>query len=251
VRDSHDLLFDAPPPPADARVEYGNEPLQFGDVRLPDGDGPHPLLVVVHGGYWRAIWNLTHTGHLCRDLAARGIATWNVEYRRAGDPGGGWPGTAEDVGRALAFVPELARRFQLDLDRVALFGHSAGGHLALLNARAIPLRAVFAISAVTDVEATQRRHDGDGAADAFLGDAPAADASPLRRLPLGIRTVLVHGTKDDSVPYEDSVRYAEAAGDEAELVTLEGAAHFEPVDPQSAEWPRVAQLVEETLTLAT
>ena len=215
------------------------------------GDGPHPLLVVVHGGYWKAIWNLTHTGHLCRDLAARGIATWNVEYRRVGDPGGGWPGSVDDVGRALEFVHELAARFPLDLERVALLGHSAGGHLALLNARRIPLHAVFAVAAVSDVEASQQRGGGDGPADAFLGGASAAEASPLRRAPQGVPTILVHGTNDDTIPYADSVRYAEAAGDEARLVTLDGAGHFEPVDPQAAEWSQVSGLIEETLTLVT
>src|SRR5438132_6209180 len=162
-RDSHDLLSDPPPPAADARLVYGPQPLQFGDLRLPRGDGQHPLLVVVHGGYWKAIWNLIHTGHLCVDLAARGIATWNVEYRRVGDVGGGWPASVEDVGRALEFTTELAMRYPLDLERVALLGHSAGGHLALLNAKRIPLRAVFAVAAVTDVEASLERGGGDGA----------------------------------------------------------------------------------------
>jgi acetyl esterase/lipase len=247
VRDSHDLLTDTPPPAADVRLAYGPEPLQFGDLRLPAGDGPHPLLVVVHGGYWKAIWNLIHAGHLCRDLAARRIATWNVEYRRVGDPGGGYPGSVADVGRAVGFVPELARRFQLDLERVALLGHSAGGQLVLRNANVIPVRAVLAVAAVTDVEATQLRGGGDGAADHFLGGAPAAKASPLRFAPLGVPTVLIHGTEDETVPFDDSVRYAEAAGDEARLVSLEGAGHFEPVDPQSAEWPRVAALIEDLL----
>src|SRR5918912_426668 len=133
ARDSHDILSDPPPPAADARIVYGPEPLQFGDLRLPTGGGPHPLLVVVHGGYWKANWNLIHTGHLCVALAADGIASWNVEYRRVGDPGGGWPGTVEDVGRGVEFVRELAERFPLDLERVALLGHSAGGNLALLS----------------------------------------------------------------------------------------------------------------------
>jgi acetyl esterase/lipase len=240
VRDSHDILSDPPPPAADARLVYGPQPLQFGDLRLPAADGPFPLLVVVHGGYWKAIWNLIHAGHLCVEIAARGVATWNVEYRRVGDVGGGWPATVEDVGRALAFAPELAMRYPLDLDRVALLGHSAGGHLALLNANRIPLRAVFPVAAVTDVEASVERRGGEGAAAAFLGGAPAADASPLRRAPLGVTTILVHGTEDETVPFEDSVRYAEAAGDEARLLRLEGAGHFEPVDPQAREWETVA-----------
>jgi acetyl esterase/lipase len=240
MRDSHDILSDPPPPAADARLVYGPQPLQFGDLRLPAGDGPFPLLVVVHGGYWKAIWNLIHAGHLCVDLAARGIATWNVEYRRVGDVGGGWPATVEDVGRALAFTAELAMRYPLDLDRVALLGHSAGGHLALLNATRIPLRAVFPVAAVTDVEASVERRGGEGAAAAFLGDASAADASPIRRVPLGVPTILVHGTEDEAVPFDDSVRYAEAAGDEARLVRLDGAGHFEPIDPQAREWETVA-----------
>jgi acetyl esterase/lipase len=107
------ILTAQPPPDADARLAYGDSPLQFGDLRLPAGDGPHPLVVVVHGGYWQAIYNLIHAGHLCVDLADHGIATWNVEYRRIGDPGGGYPGTIDDVAAAFAFVGELGRRYPL------------------------------------------------------------------------------------------------------------------------------------------
>src|SRR5579871_4297586 len=106
ARTSAEILTIPPPADADARIPYGPEPLQFGDLRLPSGAGPHPLVVVVHGGYWQAIYNLTHAGHLCADLAAHGIATWNVEYRRLGDPGGGYPGTLEDVTAAFTFTEE-------------------------------------------------------------------------------------------------------------------------------------------------
>src|SRR5437762_9555763 len=119
-RTSAAILTEPPPPAADARVAYGPEPLQFGDLRLPDGTGLHPLVVVIHGGYWQSIYNLIHAGHLCVDLAAHGIATWNIEYRRIGDPGGGWPGTGDDVLLALAHVRELAREHPLDLDRVVV-----------------------------------------------------------------------------------------------------------------------------------
>src|SRR5579872_6257352 len=121
------ILTAQPPPDADARIVYGEGPLQFGDLRLPAGEGPHPLVVVVHGGYWQAIYNLIHAGHLCVDLADHGIATWNLEYRRIGDPGGGYPGTIDDVAAGFAFIGELGRRYPLDLERVAAFGHSAGG----------------------------------------------------------------------------------------------------------------------------
>src|SRR5215218_9453894 len=93
MRDSHEILTDPPPPAADARLAYGPEPLQFGDLRARAGEGPFPLAIVIHGGYWKANYNLIHTGHLCRALTEDGVATWNVEYRSLGDPGGGWPGT--------------------------------------------------------------------------------------------------------------------------------------------------------------
>jgi acetyl esterase/lipase len=96
-RDSHDILTDPPPPAATERLAYGDDPLQFGDLRLPPEDGPFALAVVLHGGYWQATYNLIHTGHMCVALAEAGVATWNVEYRRIGDVGGGWPRTGDDA----------------------------------------------------------------------------------------------------------------------------------------------------------
>src|SRR5262249_8464181 len=122
-RNSEDVLFDPPPPAADARLAYGSEPKQFGDLRLPSGNGPRPLAVVLHGGNWKATYNLIHTGHLCVALAEAGIATWNVEYRGWGDVGGIWPGAGVDVAAAVRYVPELTGRYPLDPARVALVGH--------------------------------------------------------------------------------------------------------------------------------
>lgn len=226
-------------------VRYGDGPLAVAELRLPGGEGPHALLVVVHGGYWRTTYDRAHVAPLCRTVTAGGIATLNIEYRRVGHEGGGWPGSFHDVARALEHVPDLARSYPLDLGRVALFGHSAGGHLALLAATLIPLRGVIAAAAVSDLEAAWARNAGEGAVEAFVGGTPAdvpehyRDASPIRRLPLGLPQVLVHGTHDETVPYEDSVAYAAAAGAEARLVTLEGAGHFEPIDPLAREWPLV------------
>jgi acetyl esterase/lipase len=228
VRVAADILTDQPPPAADERIVYGPEPLQFGDLRCVDSDA---LAVVLHGGAWKATYNLIHTGHLSVALRDAGIATWNVEYRRVGDPGGGWPGMLEDVLRAVERARELA-------ERLVLVGHSAGGHLALLAAKRARL-PVVGIAAVCDPPTW----DHPAVELCFGAEPPPPEASPLAQLPLGAPTVLVHGAADDVVPFEQSARYAEAARREAELVRLEGAGHFEPIDPQSPEWTAVRDAI--------
>src|SRR5437762_364288 len=124
-------ILSLPPPPADARLAYGGGEFQFGELRVPGGAGPHPALVVIHGGFWRARFDLLHIGHLCAALTAGGVATWSVEYGRLGNPGGGWPGTFQDVAMAAGHLRVIASQYDLDLGRVAAIGHSAGGQLAL------------------------------------------------------------------------------------------------------------------------
>src|SRR5262249_40054412 len=112
--ESREILTGPPPPEPTARLRYGDEPLQFGDLRLPDAQpGPYPLVVFVHGGFWQAIYNLTHAGHLCVALAEAGIASWSLEYRRLGDPGGGWPGSQQDVELGVAHAAALADEWPL------------------------------------------------------------------------------------------------------------------------------------------
>ena len=252
ARDSADILFDPPPPAADARLAYGPEPKQFGDLRLPGVDRLWPLAVVVHGGAWKATYNLIHAGHMCTALGKAGIATWNVEYRSRGDVDGTWPGAGVDVSAAARFVTELVERYPLDQERVVLVGHSAGGQLALRAAKHARL-PVVALGAVSDLRESAERVGPDGAAAKFMGGMPEevpdryAEASPRERLPLGVRQILVHGTKDPEVPYAMSERYVEAAGDEAELVPLEGAGHFEPIDPEASEWSRTVEAVRSLL----
>ncbi len=120
-----------PRPEPDHRLPYGDDPLQFGELRLPDGNGPHPVVVVIHGGCWLAEYDLSYISSLAAALTDAGVATWSVEYRRVGDEGGGWPGTFQDVAESADFLLEIASDHDLDLDRVAAVGHSAGGHLAL------------------------------------------------------------------------------------------------------------------------
>jgi acetyl esterase/lipase len=240
-RDSEDILTDPPPPAADARLAYGPEPLQFGDLRLAGGTRP-PLAVVLHGGYWKATYNLIHTGHMCRALTEAGIATWNVEYRCVGVPNGTWPSAGEDVALAV----EFARELPVDQTRIVLVGHSAGGQLALWAAKRAKL-PVVALAPVSDVRESAARTGPEGAPAQFMSPEHFADGSPLELLPLGVPQIVIHGTEDDGVPYEMSERYVEAARGEAELVTLEGTGHFEPIDPSSSEWPRVRSAIEHLL----
>ena len=243
MRDSHEILDDPPPPAADARIAYGPEPLQFGDLRVPSGEGPFPLAVVLHGGYWQAMYNLIHTGHLCRAFADAGIASWNVEYRCVGVPGGEWPGPRDDLERALAYLPRLP--FEHD-GRAVLVGHSAGGQLALWAAKHAQL-PVVALAPVSDVRDAAERRGPDSAPGRFMAPEHYADGSPLELLPLGVRQIVIHGTADEDVPYEMSVRYVEAAQGEAELVTLEGVGHFEQIDPQAAAFQHTLAAIRRLL----
>lgn len=236
MRDSAEILTDPPPPAADARVAYGPEPLQFGDLRVPPDAGPFPLAVVLHGGYWQATYNLIHTGHLGRALAGAGIASWNVEYRCVGVPGGEWPGARDDLELALAHLSRLP--FEHD-GRTVLVGHSAGGQLALWAGKHAKL-PVVALAPVSDVRDAVARRGSESPPGRFMTPEHYADGSPLELLPLGVPQIVLHGTADEDVPYELSVRYVEAADGEAELVTLDGVGHFEPIDP-------LAPACEETL----
>jgi acetyl esterase/lipase len=120
-----------PQPLPDQRVSYGADPNQFVEVRPPHAEGPHPVLLNIYGGYWRAKYDRAHAGRLCEALRTSGVATFNIEYRRVGNRGGGWPGTFEDIRSAYRFILQQHLRFNLDLDRLVVLGHSAGGQLAL------------------------------------------------------------------------------------------------------------------------
>jgi acetyl esterase/lipase len=210
---------------------------------------------VIHGGFWRAQYDLQHIGHVCAALTDQcGVVTWSLEYRRVGQPGGGWPGTLLDVAAGTRFVTELATRYDLDLARVVTLGHSAGGHLALWAASETRLaRGVVSLAGVADLRYGAEQRIGRGAVQDFLSGEPAdvperyRAASPLERLPLGAPQVLVHGMDDDTVPFEISRRYwqaAIAAGDDARLVSLPMTGHFELIDPLSDAWETVRGAVE-------
>src|SRR5580698_1818019 len=126
-----DDILNLTPPKADLRVPYGGDENQFVDLRLPKGKGPHALVIAIHGGYWRAKYDLGYMGHVCAALTAKGIATANLEYRRVGNAGGGWPGTFADIRAAYQFLAQNARKYGFDARRMVAMGHSAGGQLGL------------------------------------------------------------------------------------------------------------------------
>jgi acetyl esterase/lipase len=262
-------------PSAGVLVRYGDDADQFGelwpaaDARAGGGagGGPHPVAVLVHGGFWRARYRLDLMNALAAHLSAAGVAVWNIEYRRADSAGGGWPGTFDDVAAAFGALPRLAAEHRLDLDRVAVIGHSAGGHLALwLAARmggtpppapAGRIGLVVGLAPVGDLIDAHRRGLARDAAGRLVGaayaDAPDRylAASPAALLPLRVRQLIVHGTADEAVPYEMSVDFhaaARAAGDACELLTLPGTGHFELIDPGSAAWRRVTPYLSEVLS---
>jgi acetyl esterase/lipase len=252
--------------PPVSRIRYGPAPSQFGDLRLPEGPGPHPVVVGLHGGWWRAPYDLEPHGALCAALTADGFATWNVEYRRVGEAGGGWPGTFEDAGRAVDFLAELAPEHHLDLSRVVTVGFSAGGHLALwvagrhrlpsghpLQSRApVSIRGAVSLAGAVDLIHCAKLGLGGRAVQALLGgaleDVPEryATGSPSWLLPLGVPQSLLHGTADTLVPPEVSERYhaiAVSRRDDVELQLLPGAGHFDLIDPGSGTWPAVRDAV--------
>jgi acetyl esterase/lipase len=254
-----------PSKPADTKIPYGTDPLQFGELRLPRGKGPFPLAVVIHGGCWVSNFaTLQNTAALADALRDGGIATWNIEYRRLDNPGGGWPGTFADVADATDKVREIAEAHLIDLTRVVSVGHSAGAHLALwaaarsklpkasplYRANPLPLRAAVALGGPGDLKGFYEYAAnicGSNVIDRLMGGAPTAVAdryahgSPFELLPLKVQQVLIVGVNDGVMPPPAREAYAAAAtkaGDRVEIVEVPGG-HFEVIAPGSAAWPTV------------
>jgi acetyl esterase/lipase len=245
-------------PPAEV-VHYGDHPDQIANLHAPAREGgPWPAIVLVHGGFWRERFDRTTLTPIACDLAARGYLAWNIEYRRVGQKGGGWPGTFDDVAAAADRLVDVPAA---DASSAVVVGHSAGGHLALwLAARSrLPVgvpgslprfrpRGVVSIAGVADLARGYQANLGDGACSDLLGgeldEVPERYrmASPAALLPLGVRQIVVHGDEDVPVPIDQSRAYvadARSAGDEVELVEFAGADHFDVIDTQHAAWAAV------------
>jgi acetyl esterase/lipase len=265
------------------RLTYGPVASQFGELYLPRMLRSDLTVILIHGGFWRSHYGLDLMNDLARDLVMRGIAVWNIEYRRLGETGGGWPATLLDVARAADYLRVLAPIYGLNLERVVSIGHSAGGHLALwLAARhcvsrasilhptypistgsrvpgsqdsRVPLKPAGAISlaGAVDLEFCWQLNLSSGVVATLLGGSPSevperyAAASPAALLPLGVPQVLIHGALDEIVPLQVSQAYthsATEAGDRVTLIQQADADHFTLIDPCSLAWTSTVQALQ-------
>jgi acetyl esterase/lipase len=260
-------------PVPNATFAYGSAPSQYAELFLPGGRGPFPVAVLVHGGCWtKEFGGITQLRNLAAALAERGIASWNVEYRRVDEPGGGYPGTYQDMNAALAMLAQQAQRYPLDLSRLAAVGHSAGGQLVqwmagrpripatspLYQVDPLPVKNVVSLGGLADLrrEQTLIKTSCDREIGQLTG-APSdkrpdvfSDTNAGDLMPNGSRTILVTGALDVISPprvAHDFARRARAAGDAAEVVILPGASHYDEVAASSHAWPRVLQAIESAL----
>jgi acetyl esterase/lipase len=213
------------------------------------GASGSPLVVFIHGGFWRARWDASTIREIARRCATElGVAAWNLEYPRVGMDGGGWPGTGTAVRSGVAAALEEARA---DGRPVALVGHSAGGQLALWAAAELPTVALaVSLAGVCDLRAAYAEGLGsDAVADLFGGreptDAEYAEASPIERLPLGVPSLLIHGDNDVRVPLSQSISFAGRAGYECTFEQLRGAGHYDVIDPRGPAWPALSEALRD------
>ena len=237
-------------------IAYGDAAQQFGRLHLPEREGDTPLVVLIHGGFWRAPWDLELMTPLVQSLTDRGWGVWNVEYRRVGDEDGGFPGTLEDVAAAVDAVAGFADEYGIDTAEVAVVGHSAGGHLALWVAGRMSIAGgevgarpevtpVVAVgqAPVADLAGASTAGLGADAVTALLGVDPQADPDRLRAAQpiVGSPVVNVVGGRDDIVPPE----FSEFPG--AATVRIADADHFDLIDPDHEAWAAVLRVLEERL----
>lgn len=238
------------------RIGYGSHPAQFGELHRPGGVS-RGVVVVIHGGFWKAAYDLSLGDPLARSLADAGWTAFNLEYRRVGD-GGGWPTTFDDI---AAGIDALAQT-DVDTTRVVTLGHSAGGHLAVWAAGRhlltgtswadprVAVTAAISQAGVLDLEGAHAARLGAGAAEALVGGLPDARwklADPLAQVPLDVPVRCVHATDDNLVPISQSTTYVDKAttvGADAALLEVEGD-HFTVIDPRSVAWQRTLDLLTE------
>ena len=249
------------PPPADARLAYGADPNQFIDLRFPSPkpktNSLSPLVINIHGGFWRSKYNLDHAGHLCAALTSKGFATANLEYRRVGNEGGGWPGTFADIRSAYGFLVQNAQRHNLDSRNIVVMGHSAGGQLALCLAAHEPtLTRVVSLAGVIDLQRAYQFRLSNDAVVEFLHGTPSEvpehyrEADPMQLSLPQTRQWLICGSADDIVPPQFSRDYVSAKEkrngklkEDANLLEISGAGHLDLIDPRTPAWKQIEETV--------
>ncbi|WP_294212556.1 alpha/beta hydrolase [uncultured Sphingomonas sp.] len=255
----------------DATIPYGPDSLQVIDLWRPAGNGPHPVVLMVHGGCWQTeIADRRLMDWVAADLREAGVAVWNIDYRGVDREGGGYPGTFRDVAAAADRLREEARAHALDLTRMIAVGHSAGGHLALwlaarhrlpadsplASADPLPIAQVISLGGLPDLAAVAASPDngcGTEVIAQLVGDRPHpfADTSIPPLLPIGVRQILVNGREDVIVPYRlatDYVAQAQAAGDPVDLHTIPDTGHVALIAPGTAAWAATRALILAALT---
>ncbi len=260
-----DDLLKRPRPKADATIAYGPDHLQKVDVWVPAKPGPHPVVLMVHGGCWQTqIADRTLMDWVAGDLRDAGVAVWNIDYRGVDRAGGGYPGTFADAAAAADALRTHAATYDLDTTNVVAIGHSAGGHLALWlaarprlpassplrTAAPLPIARVISLGGLPDLEATAASPDngcGTAVVAKLVGARPDpyADTSVPRLFPLGVPQELVNGREDRIIPFRmatDYVARATAVGDRATLHTVPATGHVELVTPGTAAWAEAKRL---------
>jgi acetyl esterase/lipase len=234
--------------PADRVIAYGADPNRYGWLTLPTERTatPAPVVMLIHGGFWRALYGLSTTTHMAADLAASGLAVWNVEYRRIGHDGGGYPGTGDDVAAAFEHVEQLAAEFNLNASKIVLVGHSAGGHLAAWLAATRPgITAAIVLGGVVDLRRGHELGLSRNVIEELMGGSPddrtdAYDAFSPTELPAPRCTVeLFHGARDPDVPIELAERLVARHPQACTLHRFDEAGHFEFIDPSTPEYTAV------------
>ena len=257
--------FDFPPIPYDARISYGADSLQHADLRLPPGDGPFPIAVIIHGGCWQGWHGYRQVEKVAKLLTDMGWASWNLEYRQATTDGGGWTGTFDDIGNGIDAIRDATEEYPLDSSRIVTIGHSAGGHLALWAAARhkipsasdlysedpLPIAGAISLGGIADLTVHFDQADrlcGEGVT-LLMGGSPREVpnrykySSPASLLPLEVPQLLLHGIDDPSVPVSLVEGYAVKArqvGDQITLVVIPNAGHFETMAPRSDAWKNYA-----------